>query len=169
MMNQRIELLVTTIVRIVTQDAPLRVLDSQLSNGVGKKSFGKPGDSDGHSSGQRRVLVVDDESVIADTVAAILNRSGYDAISRYSGMTAIEAIQQRCPDIIVSDVVMPDLNGIQLAKAARSICPNARVVLFSGNVDTASLVDEASVEGYFFEILAKPIHPLRLLKVLESS
>lgn len=167
MMNQRIELLVTTIVRIVAQEAPLHVLDSQLSNGTGKKPFGKPGDSDGYFSGLRRVLVVDDESVIADTVAAILNRSGYEAISRYSGMDAIEAIQQRCPDIIVSDVVMPDLNGIQLAKAARSICPRARIVLFSGNVDTESLLDDASVEGYFFEILPKPVHPLRLLKALE--
>lgn len=169
MINQRIHLLVTTIVRLVAQEAPLHVLESNSPNGARKQPMGKQGSSDGHGSELRRVLVVDDESVIADSVAAILNRSGYDAISRYSGMDAIESIQQRCPDIIVSDVVMPDLNGIQLAKAARSICPRARIVLFSGNVDTASLVEDASVDGYFFEILSKPIHPLRLLKVLESS
>jgi len=77
-------------------------------------------------------------------------------------------VQKQCPDIIVSDVVMPDLNGIELAKAVRSLCPDTRIVLFSGNVDTASLLDDASVEGYFFEILAKPVHPIKLLKTLNS-
>ena len=121
--------------------------------------------NDGH---QRRVLVVDDEKLIADSVATILNRSGFTAIATYSGTDALESIQEKCPDIIVSDVVMPDFNGIQLAKAVRSLCPGARIVLFSGNVDTASLLDDASVEGYFFEILAKPIHPVELLKALKS-
>jgi DNA-binding NtrC family response regulator len=121
--------------------------------------------NDGH---QRRVLVVDDEKLIADSVATILNRSGFTAIATYSGTDALESIQEKCPDIIVSDVVMSDFNGIQLAKAVRSLCPGARIVLFSGNVDTASLLDDASVEGYFFEILAKPIHPVELLKALKS-
>jgi hypothetical protein len=48
------------------------------------------------------------------------------------------------------------------------LCPNARIVLFSGNVDTASLLDDASLEGYFFEILPKPVHPLQLLKALKA-
>jgi hypothetical protein len=50
----------------------------------------------------------------------------------------------------------------------RSLCPDTRIVLFSGNVDTASLLDDASVEGYFFEILAKPVHPIKLLKTLNG-
>ncbi len=55
------------------------------------------------------------------------------------------------------------------AKAVRSLCPVARIVLFSGNVDASSLLDDASMEGYFFEILAKPLHPLSLLKALEDQ
>jgi CheY-like chemotaxis protein len=117
---------------------------------------------------QRRVLVVDDESLIADSVAAILNRNGYSAEAMYSGGDALQSVRRQCPDIIVSDVVMPDVNGIQLAKAIRSLCPKTRIVLFSGNVDTASLLDDASMEGYFFEILAKPVHPLQLLKTLRA-
>jgi DNA-binding NtrC family response regulator len=111
---------------------------------------------------------VDDESLIADSVAMILNRNGYRAIAKYSGTDALQSIKEQCPGIIVSDVVMPDFNGIQLAKAVRSLCPDARIVLFSGNVDTSSLLDDASIEGYFFEILAKPIHPVQLLKALRS-
>jgi CheY-like chemotaxis protein len=111
---------------------------------------------------------VDDESLIADSVAMILNRNGFSAVAKYSGAAALQSIQERCPDIVVSDVVMPDFNGIELAKAVRTICPDARIVLFSGNVDTSNLLDDASIEGYFFEILAKPIHPVQLLKALKS-
>jgi CheY-like chemotaxis protein len=169
MIDRRVQLLVTTIVKVVVGGTPLpRSLAGSLSDRPFEKQFGEQESlaaADGH---QRRVLVVDDEKLIADSVATILNRSGFTAIATYSGTDALESIQEKCPDIVVSDVVMPDFNGIQLAKAVRSLCPHARIVLFSGNVDTASLLDDASVEGYFFEILAKPIHPVELLKALKS-
>jgi CheY-like chemotaxis protein len=169
MIDRRVQLLVTTIVKVVVEGAPPpQFMTGGLPGEPIKPRFGEQkslADSDGHL---RRVLVVDDEKLIADSVATILNRSGFTAVATYSGTGALESIQETCPDIIVSDVVMPDFNGIQLAKAVRSICPSARIVLFSGNVDTASLLDDASVEGYFFEILAKPIHPIELLKALNS-
>jgi CheY-like chemotaxis protein len=169
MIDKRVRLLVTTIVKVVVEGAPPPIFSAdKLPNQLGEFRFGEKkafGASDGN---RRRVLVVDDESLIADSVAMILNRSGYSAIARYSGTEALESVREECPDIIVSDVVMPDFNGIQLAKAVRSLCPNARIVLFSGNVDTATLLDGASIEGYFFEILAKPIHPVELLRALKS-
>jgi CheY-like chemotaxis protein len=170
MIANRVNLLVTTIVRVVAEGAPgcLFAGDGNLPNDLNKPLFSVNNNHSKQSGTLRRVLVVDDENLIADSVAAILNRSGYVAISRYSGTEAIESIQEQCPDIIVSDVVMPDINGIQLAKAVRTLCPNARIVLFSGNVDTASLLDDASLEGYFFEILPKPVHPLQLLKALKA-
>ena len=168
MIDKRINLLVTTIVRVVVEGAPSQLLGSNLSKEGGSPLFGEKACLFPLEGKQPRVLVVDDESLIADSVAAILNRNGYAAISRYSGTDAIASIQEQCPDIMVSDVVMPDLNGIQLAKAVRSMCPGARIVLFSGNVDTASLLEDASLEGYFFEILPKPVHPLHLLKALGS-
>jgi DNA-binding NtrC family response regulator len=169
MIDKRVDLLVTTIVRVVVEAAPPYLISCH-----GREESRNPfpgnhiGPKGGNDNQRRRVLVVDDENLIADSVAAILNRNGYAAIPRYSGADAIRSIHEHCPDIIVSDVVMPDLNGIQLAKAVRSICPNARIVLFSGNVDTASLLDDASLEGYFFEILPKPVHPLELLRTLGS-
>jgi DNA-binding NtrC family response regulator len=169
MIDRRVQLLVTTIVKVVVGGAPLpRSLAGSLSDRPFEKRFGEQESLAAADGQQRRVLVVDDEKLIADSVATILNRSGFTAIATYSGTDALESIQEKCPDIVVSDVVMPDFNGIQLAKAVRSLCPHARIVLFSGNVDTASLLDDASVEGYFFEILAKPIHPVELLKALKS-
>jgi CheY-like chemotaxis protein len=115
-----------------------------------------------------RVLVVDDEDLIADSVAEILNRNGYEATARYSGKTAIRYVEEECPDILVSDVIMPDYNGIQLAKAVHLLCPETRIVLLSGNIATSDLLHRASREGHSFELLAKPVHPLELLKALSS-
>jgi len=168
MIDKRVRLLVTTIVRVVVREVPLQVLVGDQNRARGESRFAETPNHKVRNNRQRRVLVVDDETLIADSVAMILNRNGYAAEARYSGTQALEAVQGQCPDIIVSDVVMPDFNGIQLAKAVRSLCPTARIVLFSGNVDASSLLDDASMEGYFFEILAKPIHPLSLLKALED-
>lgn len=115
-----------------------------------------------------RVLVVDDEGLIADSVAEILNRNGYEATARYSGKSAIQYVEEECPDILVSDVIMPDCNGIQLAIALRLQCPEARVLLLSGNGATSDLLQQAYREGQSFELLAKPVHPLELLKALSS-
>ena len=115
-----------------------------------------------------RVLVVDDERLIADSLAAILNRSGFEAIARYGGEDAIEFIQTECPDIVLSDVVMPDTNGVLVAKTVRSNCPGTRIVLISGNASTPNLLEHALPDGAPFELLAKPIHPLHLLKILRG-
>ena len=117
---------------------------------------------------RERVLVVDDEDLIADSVAAILNRNGYCATARYSAKAAIQFVEEECPDIIVCDVIMPDSNGVQLAKTIRQHCPDVRVLLFSGNAATSDLLHRASKEGDLFEVLAKPVHPLQLLKALKS-
>jgi CheY-like chemotaxis protein len=127
------------------------------------RTTSKAGDGD-----RERVLVVDDEDLIADSVAAILNRNGYCATARYSAKAAIQFVEAECPDIIVCDVIMPDSNGIQLAKAIRQHCPDVRVLLFSGNAATSDLLHRASKEGDLFELLAKPVHPLQLLKALKS-
>jgi CheY-like chemotaxis protein len=120
-------------------------------------------------SGKRQtVLVVDDESLIADSVAEILNRGGFDASAKYTSKAAIGFAEEQCPDILVSDVVMPGGNGVDLAKAIRRLCPNTRILLFTGNSATSPLLQRAFSEGYTFELLAKPIHPSELLKALKG-
>jgi CheY-like chemotaxis protein len=136
--------------------------------GGGQANWGKKKASQDEEVERQKVLVVDDEAIIADTVAEILNRSGYDAVACYSGRAALESIEKHCPAIVLSDVVMPGLNGIQLAQSVRKRCPSTRIVLFSGNASTARLLQDSSGAKHPFELLAKPIHPLELLKILRS-
>lgn len=113
-----------------------------------------------------RVLVVDDERLVADTLSEILKRFKFDALPFYNGETAIEAARERCPDFVLSDVIMPRLNGVETVMKIREICPRARVILLSGNAATANLLAKAHSEGHDFELLAKPVHPDELLRHL---
>jgi CheY-like chemotaxis protein len=115
-----------------------------------------------------RVIVVDDEHVIADTLATILNRSGFEATAVYTGRQAVDLARKIHPDLIVSDVIMPDMNGIEAAIVIREMLPSCKVLLFSGQAATADLLENARASGHEFEILAKPIHPQDLLAKLRQ-
>jgi CheY-like chemotaxis protein len=115
-----------------------------------------------------KVLVADDERVIADTLAMILNQSGFDARAVYSGESALELAASFAPDMLISDVIMAGLNGIDAAIRIRALLPRIKVLLFSGQAATADLLEKARVQGYEFEILAKPVHPQDLLSRLRA-
>jgi CheY-like chemotaxis protein len=109
------------------------------------------------------ILVVDDEKRIADTLALILDSEGYSAEAAYEGASALEICRRKVPDLILSDVVMPCMNGIELAIAVRQQFPDCYILLFSGQADTAEILEDAKRRGYDFELLAKPLHPEELL------
>lgn len=112
--------------------------------------------------------MADDERVIADTLAMILNQSGFDSRAVYSGEKALELAESFRPDMLISDVIMADLNGIEAAIRIRALLPEIKVLLFSGQAATADLLEKARAEGYEFEILAKPVHPHDLLSRLRK-
>ena len=115
-----------------------------------------------------KVLVADDERVIADTLAMILNQSGFDAKAVYSGEKALELVATFEPDMLISDVIMADLNGIDAAIRIREMLPGIKILLFSGQAATADLLEKARTDGHEFEILAKPVHPQDLLNKLRG-
>jgi CheY-like chemotaxis protein len=115
-----------------------------------------------------KVLVVDDERVIADTLAIILNQNGFTAMPVYSGTGAIEKARAERPDLIITDVIMEDMNGIDAAISIRQFLPSCKILLFSGQAATADLLEKARARGHEFEILAKPVHPQDLLAKLRD-
>jgi CheY-like chemotaxis protein len=113
-----------------------------------------------------KVLVADDERIIADTLAIILNNSGFSACAVYSGETAIERAGSFLPDMLISDVVMGGITGIEAAMQIRALLPRCKVLLFSGQAATSGLLQKSKDRGHTFELLAKPIHPKDLLERL---
>jgi DNA-binding NtrC family response regulator len=113
---------------------------------------------------QLRVFVVDDEDIIASSLAMILRlHGGFHARSFTKPLDALEATKLETPDLLISDVMMPLLSGIELASQVREHCPDCKVLLFSGQAATVSLLEEARANGHHFELLLKPVHPSDLL------
>jgi CheY-like chemotaxis protein len=115
------------------------------------------------------ILVADDEPIVAHTLVQILESEGYRAISVSNGKAAVEWAHRASPDLVICDVIMPGLNGIEAAKAIRQILPQVPVILFSGQAAAGSMIERAAGEGYAFEVLAKPIKPDLLLEVIRKS
>jgi DNA-binding response OmpR family regulator len=114
--------------------------------------------------------VVDDEPIVADTLAEILTQSGYAAMAAYDGETALETAALVPPDLLISDVLLPRINGVELAIAVKSEAPDCKIILLSGQ---PSIADHhhaaAALESHQISVLSKPIHPAELLsKVTET-
>lgn len=119
-------------------------------------------------SGKLRVFVVDDEPTIADTTTAILNREGFEACAIYSGEHAVRMASVIRPHVLVCDVMMPGMNGIQTSMRIRQIVPDCRIILITGHTAAGDLLKRAKETGFIFELLAKPIHPSVVLNCLKS-
>ena len=115
------------------------------------------------------VMVVDDEATIADTLAAILSRSGYAPIAVYDGEEALETALLTPPEMLITDVVLPGMNGIDLAITIHRIYPDCKILLFSGQSIAVDLLAPARSAGHRFDLLTKPVHPIDLLRKVSES
>lgn len=120
----------------------------------------------------RSILIADDEAVVADTLAAILSQKGYKAISVHSGEEAVLAAQLAEPDVLISDVVMGEISGVDAAILIQQRFPNCKVILLSGYAETFDQLTSAPADGLIFDYIPKPVHPeviLQRVKQLEFA
>jgi DNA-binding NtrC family response regulator len=118
--------------------------------------------------GARYIFVVDDEKIISQTVAAILRQAGFRASAFELAQQAIDAASTEAPDLMITDVVMPGMSGIDLAIYFQQHWPACKTLLFSGQAVTADLLEDARKSGYQFDVLPKPVHPTDLLAKLRA-
>ncbi|HTZ73266.1 MAG TPA: response regulator [Candidatus Aquilonibacter sp.] len=121
------------------------------------------------SAGPLRIIVVDDETRIASTLVEILKDEGFDARSASTGDGALDLARSFTPDVVLSDVIIPGMNGIEVGIQISRLFPKCRVILFSGQAATLDLVKDARQRGHEFEILAKPIKPAALLAIIREA
>jgi DNA-binding response OmpR family regulator len=114
------------------------------------------------------VFVVDDELTVRETLAAILYNAGYEAIPFANGAMALSAAVERRPDFLIADVLMPDMNGVDLAIHFENLYPECKVLLLSAAPDAWDLLASARLRGHDFELLPKPLQPVKLLERLQA-
>jgi len=109
------------------------------------------------------ILVVDDEVNIAATLALILQSRGYSVAVAHSGEQALDLAATQPPDMLISDVVLPGIDGFELAIKLKHRLPTCGVLLISGQPATAERIARAKLAGHHFEVLGKPVHPSEII------
>jgi two-component system response regulator AtoC len=107
------------------------------------------------------ILVVEDDDVIRDLLQDLLEDEGYRVRSAHNGQEGLDLIDEVCPDLIISDVVMPKLDGFGLREAARKEGCRARFILMSAMARTGPWHDAV--------FLPKPFEVDHLLKIVERE
>ncbi|HYG98643.1 MAG TPA: response regulator [Terriglobales bacterium] len=115
-----------------------------------------------------RILVLDDERVIADTLAQILELQGCDSKALYTAADALNSLDEDDHDLLITDVALdPDsINGIDVAVYCHRLCPKCKVLLISGHAASTDMLSAARAQGFNFRLLQKPVHPEDLLKLV---
>lgn len=116
----------------------------------------------------KRVLVVDDERCITDTLVVILRMAGYEVEGCYNAECALRSCEVFKPELVITDVSMPGMNGIDMAIELKQKYPDCKILLISGHASTVNLLEKAKKQGYGFDLLAKPVHPSDLLSRLAA-
>lgn len=116
-----------------------------------------------------RVLVVDDDHLVADSLALIIRGRGFESRAVYSGEDAVDLALTWKPDAVIADVIMGKLDGVALASYLAQVLPSCKVLLISGNLDAAEIMNESKESGRAFPLLAKPVHPDHIFEFLGSS
>jgi len=114
-----------------------------------------------------RILVVDDEAVIREGIRRILEKEGYQVEPKSSGRVALERLQEEDFDLVITDLKMPGMGGLELLKAIRILQPNVPVILITG-YSTVETAVEAMKNGAF-DYLAKPFTPVQIVEKAQKA
>jgi CheY-like chemotaxis protein len=119
-----------------------------------------------------RILVVDDQLFITETLRIILETRGYVVLCANSGIEAIAEAGTYSPHLLLSDVMMPGLNGFEAGLRIKERCPDCRLLFLSGYAKSPSMsvmTEGLKRRGYRFELLEKPIPPDVLLDKVKAA
>jgi len=112
-----------------------------------------------------KILVVDDEGAVRETLVTYLETEGYDLRTADSGVTALKVIEEFKPQVVLLDIRMPDMDGLQCLRSIMKLTPGIAVVVMSGFA--SEQIARKTLEIGAFEYINKPISFEHLIKVLQ--
>lgn len=113
----------------------------------------------------KKILIMDDEKIVADTLAIIFSKNGFECRVSYTATEALIHVDTFCPDLLVCDVTMPDMNGLDAASTILKRCPYCRVIVLTGQYSNLAPA-RAWAKQYpgSAKVLTKPLMPDVLLR-----
>jgi len=114
-----------------------------------------------------RILVVDDQQNVADTVVEIMTRSGYTATAIYGGMEAVKRFQEGDFQLVITDLKMPEVDGMDLLKTVKGIDDRVPVIVITGYGTVKKAVEAIKIGAYDF--IEKPVDRDKLLLIVERA
>ena len=115
-----------------------------------------------------KILVVDDEVDTLRLVGLTLQRQGYQIIAAGNGAQALEMVKSESPDLVILDVMMPDMDGYEVARQVRSAEKNTHLPIIMFSAKTQAVDKTAGIESGADAYLTKPIHPAELANYVSS-
>lgn len=116
----------------------------------------------------KNILVVDDEKEVRDILADIFQFEGYEVRTASNGIEAFRVMNEFTPDLIISDIIMPECDGLALFReVARQYLPPIPMIFISGYVGTV-VIDELKNKENFVAIFSKPLEIEEILKKIEE-
>jgi DNA-binding NtrC family response regulator len=116
---------------------------------------------------KRRVLAIDDEPAMTEWLKILLEHAGYEVKTALIGARGEEFFKSWRPDVVVTDMLLPDVDGIDLVRKFKQLDPEAEVILISGQGNIPRSVE--AVKAGAFDFLEKPVDAERLLDKLEKA
>lgn len=118
---------------------------------------------------KHRVLVVDDERMVADTLKIIFERRGFECRAAYTGPEALDCMEDYCPELLLCDMSMPGMSGLEIVSTVTDKCPNCRVLLLTGHyTNLGSARKWALSHPAPSLIMTKPVLPALLLEQADA-
>ena len=116
---------------------------------------------------KKRVLAIDDEPSMNEWLKILLEHAGYDVRTALIGTRGEELFRTWRPDVVVTDMMLPDIDGIELVRKFKALEPEAEVIVITGQGNIPRSVE--AVKAGAFDFLEKPIDAERLLDKLEKA
>jgi DNA-binding response OmpR family regulator len=113
------------------------------------------------------VLIVDDEREFATTLTERLHLRGYDASAAFTAEEAIAAVAASSPDVVLLDLNLPGVRGVELLMTVRQLLPHGEIILLSGHLDLADKIEGVRIDA--FGLLLKPVEMSELTAKIDAA
>jgi two-component system response regulator PilR (NtrC family) len=101
-----------------------------------------------------RVLIVDDEKAIRESVSLVLTEEGYETEIASNGIEALKFMAERDFEVLITDLKMPEMDGIELVKQSLKICPQTSVIIITAHASVESAIEALRIGA--FDYILKP-------------